>query len=73
MTKHPITSTFTLTYITEDDFDALRAGERAPREVLEAGAYFLTNVKADGAYAWSPDGVGCIWFNTLAELMAEHA
>jgi hypothetical protein len=31
-------------------------------------------VMRDGSvqYAWSPDGVGCYWYDTLAELREQH-
>jgi hypothetical protein len=28
--------------------------------------------KVDGQFAWSPDGVGFYWYETLAECEAEH-
>jgi len=55
------------TKIDEDDFEAMRDTDLQPEAVYEV-------LHEDGTtlYAWSPDGVGCYWYDSLEELLDQH-
>ena len=54
--------------LTLPEFITLRyQDELEPERVYE-----VTNSRGDTHFGWSPDGVGAFWYDTLAELDAEH-
>lgn len=60
-----------INFMTEKRFEERKATESLPaNEILKV-------VDVDGKngqtfYAWSPDGIGCFYYDTLEELRAEH-
>lgn len=59
-----------LTAITEKAFEAIRENNRLQAE--KAYKVFSKNYATGHLYAWSPDGIGCYWYDTLTELKAQH-
>lgn len=56
-------------HVTQDEFDAIREADALEAEQ----AYCVATPFGGEGYAWSPDGIGCYWYDTLDELEAEHA
>ena len=51
------------------DYEA-RSGYRFP---IAERAYKVIYNESCESYCWTPDGFGAVWYDTLRELLAEHA
>lgn len=48
-------------------FDQMRLAGR-----MESERFYIVQDRDSAQVAWSPDGVGCYWYETLAEAMESH-
>lgn len=51
-------------HITEASFQT-----RRDNDTLEVGYYAVTHRSGVVLYAFSPDGIGCIWYNTREDMI----
>lgn len=51
-------------HITEAAFETAREND-----TLQPGYYAITYPDGEPQYAYSPDGIGCIWYNTREDMI----
>lgn len=60
-----------INFMTETRFEERKAAENLPaNEILKV--VDVNGKNGQTFYAWSPDGIGCFYYDTLEELRAEH-
>jgi hypothetical protein len=56
-----------VTYCTWEQYENMKE-----KDTLQAYTPYAIGAGRDLSYAWSPDGVGVYWYDTLNELLENH-